>query len=152
MNVKRSVGWVLVVVAAVVALVIAVGDGSETYTNSERALRLAEQFACPKCDGQSVAQSEIPASVAIRNEIARRVDQGQTDGEITDFLLGTYPDISLKPESSGLQALIWIVPVVGFITAVAGLAIVFMRWRRVEVVSATDDDVVLVERFRSRQA
>ena len=72
----RAIGWVGAVTVVVVALSIATLSDRNQPNNSERSLDLAEQFACPSCEGQSVAQSESPPAKAIRAEIAKRIDQG----------------------------------------------------------------------------
>ena len=43
----------------------------------------------------------------------------------------------LVPRSSGFDALIWVLPAVGFVCGVAGLAVVFRRWKR-EAAATTD--------------
>jgi cytochrome c-type biogenesis protein CcmH len=148
----RSIGWVGVLTAVVVALSIAVLSQHHQANNSERSLDLAEQFACPVCEGQSVGQSDSSTAKAIRSEIATRVDQGETNEQITNFLLGAYPSISLKPQASGVVGLVWITPVVALITAVAGLIVVFRRWHNTEIDEATDADRLLVERARAKLA
>lgn len=150
---RRSIGWVLVATAIVVALSIAVLGKNDPPNNAERALSLAGQFACPVCEGQSVAESDSATAKAIRSEIDTRIDQGQTDEQITAFLIGTYSEsISLKPRASGVVGLIWITPVVALITAIAGLVVVFRRWHRADVAEATDADRALVERAREKYA
>lgn len=149
----RSIGWVMVATAVVVALSIAVLGDRDPPNNAERAFGLASQFACPVCDGQSVAESDAATAKAIRAEIDARIDQGQTNEQITSFLIGTYNEsISLKPRASGLVGLVWITPVIALVTAVAGLIVVFRRWHRADVAEATEADRLLVERARSKYA
>ncbi|TML10830.1 MAG: cytochrome c-type biogenesis protein CcmH [Actinobacteria bacterium] len=150
---RRSIGWVAALTAIVIALSIATLSHRRQPTNAERSLDLAEQFACPVCEGQSVAQSDSAAAKNIRAEIDKRIDQGQTNEQITAFLIGSFSEsISLKPRASGVVGLVWITPVVAFVTAVAGLIVVFRRWRLAEVAEATEADRVLVERARSKLA
>ena len=149
----RAIGWVGALTAIVVALSIATLSHHDEPSNAERSLDLAEQFACPVCEGQSVAQSDSAPAVAIRAEIAQRIDQGQTNAQITDYLIGRFNEsISLKPRATGVVGLVWITPVVAFITAVAGLIVVFRRWHLAEVAEASDADRVLVERARAKLA
>ena len=149
----RAIGWVGVLTVVVGALSIATLSHRDEPTNAERSLDLAEQFACPVCEGQSVAQSDSATAKTIRAEIDRRIDQGQTDAQITDFLIGSYNEsISLKPRATGVVGLVWITPVVAFVTAVAGLVVVFRRWHLAEVAEASDADRLLVERARAKLA
>ena len=149
----RSIGWVGALTVIVIALSIATLSHRDEPTNAERSLDLADQFACPVCGGQSVAQSDHPSAKSIRSEIDKRVDQGQTDEQITSFLIGSFNEsISLKPQASGVIGLVWITPVIALVTAVAGLIVVFRRWHTAEITEATDADRVLVERARSKLA
>lgn len=149
----RSIGWVGVLTVVVVALSIATLSHRDQPNNAERSLNLAEQFACLVCGGQSVAQSDSASAKTIRAEIDKRIDQGQTDKQITDFLIGTFSEtISLRPRASGVVGLVWITPVVAFVTAVAGLIVVFRRWHLAEVAEASDADRLLVEQARAKLA
>jgi cytochrome c-type biogenesis protein CcmH len=148
---RRSVLWVLLLAAAAGILVFAAVDRSSgPGDNAERASALAGQFACPVCEGQSIAQSDVPIAREIRREIRTRLDQGQTDDQIRQYLVGQYGEnIDLRPKATGVTGLVWIIPVVAVVCAVAGLAAVFRRWRREEQRSASDADRVLVERARA---
>jgi cytochrome c-type biogenesis protein CcmH len=149
----RAIGWVGALTVVVGALSIATLSHRDQPSNAERSLGLAEQFACPSCEGQSVAQSESAPAKAIRAEIAKRIDQGQTDAQITDYLIGSFNEsISLKPRATGVVGLVWITPVVALVTAVAGLIVVFRRWHLAEVAEASDADRRLVERARAKLA
>jgi cytochrome c-type biogenesis protein CcmH len=128
MALKLSYGVMAVVLA--VALVIGVRDRGSTDP-LDRAHALEQSIKCPTCRGQSVAESDAPASKAIRTEIARRIGAGQSDDTIRDYFAAQYgQDILLRPAASGWAGLVWIVPVVAGVLAAAGLAFAFWRWRR----------------------
>jgi cytochrome c-type biogenesis protein CcmH len=96
-------------------------------------LAVAETIKCPTCRSQSAADSDAPASQAIRAEILRRIDAGDSDDEIRDYFASRYGEqILLTPRSSGAVGLVWILPVVGLVAAAAGLTWAFLRWRRWE--------------------
>lgn len=151
---RRSVLWVLLFAAAASVLAFAALDTSSAPSdNAERASALAGQFACPVCQGQSIAESDVPIAREIRREIRTRLDQGQTDDQIRQYLVGQYGEnIDLRPKATGVTGLVWIIPVVGVVCAFAGLAAVFRRWRREEQRSASDADRALVERARAAVA
>ena len=97
----------------------------------DRAQALEQTIKCPTCRGQSVAESDAAASKAIRTEIARRIAEGQTDGQIRDYFAVQYgEDILLRPASSGWGGLVWMLPVAAIVLAGAGLGVAFWRWRR----------------------
>jgi cytochrome c-type biogenesis protein CcmH/NrfF len=78
-----------------------------------------------------VAESDAEASKGIRVDIARRIADGQSDSEIRSYFARVYGnDILLRPTSSGLAGLVWVLPVAGFVMAAAGIGFAFWRWRR----------------------
>lgn len=129
----------------VVALFIGGQDGGGPPTPAERAEAIAREIRCPTCEGLAVTESAAPASVAVYEEIRRRVDLGESNGEIRAFLVGRYTkDVLLKPEASGVGGLVWALPVVGLILALAGLVLAFRRWGSRSSEPVTDDDRELV--------
>ncbi|MEO7555126.1 MAG: cytochrome c-type biogenesis protein CcmH [Acidimicrobiales bacterium] len=120
----------------VLAVVVAVGLLLATRTTVrtdpiDRAHAVAETIKCPTCRGQSVAQSDAPASAAIRTEISRRIDAGESNDAIRDYFAAQYgEDILLRPAASGFAGLVWVVPVAVVAAGVIVLAFAFRRWRR----------------------
>ncbi|MDH4170410.1 MAG: cytochrome c-type biogenesis protein CcmH [Acidimicrobiia bacterium] len=147
---RRTLGWLAALVVGLGAFVYGATTDGPPSTNADRAYALANRYACPVCQGQSVAESDVPIARSIRAEIRKRVDQGQTDDEITAYLVGKFPGIDLNPSSTGFTGLVWILPVVVGAAALAGLVVVFRRWQQTPTQSATDDEVELVEKARRR--
>ena len=79
--------WLCLLAAASSALVISTQVDGPPRTNEDRVRSLSEDFACPTCDGQSVAESNAVVAEEIRRDIRRRVDDGQTDLQISDALV-----------------------------------------------------------------
>jgi cytochrome c-type biogenesis protein CcmH len=145
---RQAVAWAALVVVVVTAFAIGAAPGVGPRTDAERVTALSEEIACPVCQGESVAQSNAPAALNIRREIARSVDAGRTDDEIRAFLAGRYGEQQLlRPRGEGLSALVWIVPVVAVVLAAAGLVVVLRRWSRPDSAPPTDEDRQLVARF-----
>jgi cytochrome c-type biogenesis protein CcmH len=142
----RLLGWLAVAAVLVAALAIGVADDGGPRTPEERARNLAETVACPACDGQSVAESDAAASRGIRTLIAERIDQGASDDAIRDELVATWGEsILLTPDRSGVGGLVWVLPVVALVLALAGVGYVFWRWRGMAAVHASDADRELVD-------
>lgn len=137
---RRWLTWVALSAVLVGALVLGSG-GDGPRTAAERSADLASQLRCPTCQGQSVLDSNAPAAEAIRTEVRRRVDAGESDAEILAYIDGQFADsLILTPPRSGVGALVWILPVAGLVLAVAGLALAFRRWRGDPSPEVTDDD------------
>ena len=153
MKANRRVAWLVLVAAALSALVISTQVDGPPRTNEDRVRALSEDFACPTCDGQAVAESNAVVAQEIRLEIRRRVDAGDSDEEITAFLIGAFDEsIDLRPRASGIVGLVWALPVFAMVFGVAGLAAVFTKWRNAAVQEASSEDTELVERLRRARA
>ena len=146
MTVNRRLAWVLLGVVVIVVLVVAfVGDGAGRPSKARQVDSIARAVRCPTCRGQSVAESAAPAAQAIRTEIRRRVDDGESREQIEAYLEDRYgSDILLTPPRSGIGGLVWIIPVVAIAGAGAGLAVALQRWSRRSLAHATDDDRAMV--------
>ena len=56
---------------------------------------------------------------------------GQSDGEIRAYFAEKLgEDLILRPPSSGIAGLVWVLPVAGLVAAGAAIAFAFVRWRR----------------------
>ncbi len=148
---SRRLAWVGAVALAAGALLFGEIDDPPAKTNADRVYGLAEDFACPVCQGQSVAQSDVPVAREIRRQIGVWVSEGRTDAYIRDQLVGFYgEDIDYNPAASGVTSLVWILPVVAAAAAVAGLVIVFGGWRIQSDVELSAADAAIVRAERSR--
>ncbi|MGI9604601.1 MAG: cytochrome c-type biogenesis protein, partial [Acidimicrobiales bacterium] len=88
----RSIAWVGLVAVALSALIMSTQVEGPPRTNEDRVRSLSEDFACPTCDGQSVAESNAVVAEEIRREIRRLVDDGSTDEQITSTLIASYDE------------------------------------------------------------
>ena len=137
---RRWIPWLALALVLVAALLLGRGDDGPR-TPAERAVDLSSELRCPTCQGQSVRDSNAPAAEAIRTEIRRRVDAGESDEEILAYIDGQFADsLLLTPPRSGLGALVWALPVAGVVIAVSALALAFHRWRVDPGPDLSDDD------------
>jgi cytochrome c-type biogenesis protein CcmH len=125
MSIVRSFRlWALALVCVVaLALVVAPSGASERG----RIAHLETLVKCPSCDDLSVAQSNATSALAVRTDITKRVHDGQSDNRILTSLEATYgTSILLSPSTSGLGALLWLVP----LAALAALLVAGVRLSR----------------------
>jgi cytochrome c-type biogenesis protein CcmH len=143
---RRFLPWLLMAVLLAGAFAVATRTGSGPETPAERVERIASEVRCPTCRQLSAEESDAPAAQAVRVAIATRVARGETDAQIRAFLVDAYGrDILLKPGRSGVAGLVWALPVIAFVCAVAGLVVAFRRWRA-GAAAPTADDRALVAR------
>ena len=142
---SRRLSWMLLTVVLVGALAYGARGDSGPPTEEQRVRRITSVVRCPTCQGRSVAQSDAPAARSIDDEVRRRVQAGESDRQIKDYLVSRYgQDIILQPEAEGVGLLVWALPLLGGAAAIAGLVVV-LRGRRVRPgrkVSAADQALV----------
>ena len=128
---RKRAGWLALALVVVVALFVATND-RDARTDAERVDDIAASVACPACEGQSVRDSDAIASRNIKQDIERRVKAGESDGEIRDAIAAAFgKEVLLNPPAEGAASLVWVLPVVVLVVAVAGVAVAFRRWQRV---------------------
>jgi cytochrome c-type biogenesis protein CcmH/NrfF len=136
--------WLVLAFVAIGALIIGTRSSGPS-SPEEQTQAIARTIKCPECSGQSVASSGSASSKAIRTDIAARLKRGQSADEIRDYYAGRYGEaILLNPARSGAASLVWIIPVVAIVIAIAALAAAFVRWRSAGDAQATDEDRALV--------
>lgn len=146
----RRWSWVALVLVAAGALVVgATGDGGPR-TSAERVEHISSRLRCPTCQGLSVRDSDAPAARTLRTEITRRVSEGQTDSQIIDYVVSRYDEgVLLDPPKEGFSLLVWVLPAAAAVSALAGLAMAFRRWRPRGQGGPSDEDRELVARARA---
>lgn len=143
---RRWAPWLALAVVLAVALVAGTRSGGGPRTPAQRERHIASELRCPTCRSQSALESDATAARAVRAEIHRRVAAGETDAEIRRYFVSAFGrDILLRPEGTGVAGLVWILPVVALVCALAGLAVAFRRWRPSGGAAVSDDDRRLVE-------
>ncbi|MGZ4692293.1 MAG: cytochrome c-type biogenesis protein [Acidimicrobiales bacterium] len=139
--------WLAMALVLVVALAVGVSQSHEAPTNADRLNAIGKTIKCLQCSGESVADSNAAFSQEVRLDIAKRIQAGQTDDQIRTALADSYGErILLTPAATGVTSIVWILPVVVFVVALAGMVAAFRRWRLRSDVHATAADRELVGR------
>ena len=118
-------------------------------TQSDRIDAITKRIACPTCDGESVYVSRASAAESIRRQVARDVAAGtMSDDQIIGSIADTFKaQVLLVPRATGIDSLVWVLPIAVFVSAVAGLWSAFRRWKKSNYGEATEDDVALVQKL-----
>ena len=116
--------------AVVLVAALFVGTpGARTTHERRRVDAVAPQYQVPDVPRSVGRRVGRAASKAIRTEIARRMEAGESDDEIRAYFAQTlrrrHP---AAPPSRGCGGLVWVLPVVGLVAAIAGLGYAFWRW------------------------
>ena len=142
----RRVSWLVIAALVLVSLVRATVDDGAPRTAEEKVEAIARTLKCPVCRSQSVADSDSASARAIRLAIAEGVEQGESAGDIRAQIAASFgDDVQLIPPASGFAGLVWFLPVVVLIVALAAVSAAFARWRRTPAGHASDEDRALVD-------
>jgi cytochrome c-type biogenesis protein CcmH len=107
------------IAAATTAFFIATPQ--KTPSINERANKLYSEIRCPVCSGLNIAQSSSPIAKDLRTYIVNELKKGESDNQIISQLENSYgSSIIFSPPDTGLNALIWIIPLVLFVVSVIG--------------------------------
>ena len=88
----------------------------DTYEFSSQAEReryrtLVEQLRCPKCQNQNIADSDAPIAMDMRDEIFKKLEEGQSSEQIVEFLVDRYGDfVRYKPPVNKSTLILWYGP------------------------------------------
>ena len=94
-----------------------------------RAADIAAKLRCPVCSGQSVLESNSAIAQEMQVVIRERLEQGDGEREVLAYFRGAYGDwIILRPRATGLNLLVYILPVVALLGGGIWLFIVLRRW------------------------
>jgi cytochrome c-type biogenesis protein CcmH len=120
--------WVLVIAAAAALLVVG-SIGRPVNSTAARISHLDSVIRCPACEDLSIAESDAPSSVTLRNEVAAWVRAGWSDSRIEQAVVARYgPGGLLLPPASGVETTLYLVPLAFIGAAAAGLG--WFLWRR----------------------
>jgi len=141
--------WMLMGFIVVALLTVGTTRDSGPLTQSDRIDGITQRIACPTCDGESVYVSRATAAESIRNQVARDVAAGtMSDDQIIGSIADTFQGkILLVPRATGVDSLVWILPIAVLVCAVAGLFVAFRRWKRNNSGDATPEDIALVKKL-----
>ncbi len=96
----------------------------ETQTLDQRLIQIGDKLQCPICEGQSVAFSNSQLAAEMRRTITEKLEAGESEAQIMDYFVERYGiKILREPPRQGINAWLWITPVVVF-----GLATIWLAW------------------------
>jgi cytochrome c-type biogenesis protein CcmH len=94
----------------------------------KRTMALANQLRCLVCQNQTIADSNAPLAVDLKNQIREQLSKGASDSAIVDFMVARYGDFVLyRPPFRPATALLWLGPL---LLVLAGLLFLFQLLRR----------------------
>lgn len=152
---RRWRGWRwLPLLAVVVAGVVALGIGSHRTSHptlEQETTSIASAVRCPVCSGETAAESQTTDAQNIRRTIKQDLEAGRSRQQILAQLVAAYGVSELeRPPVRGFNLVLWLLPGVVVAAAVAGLVVVFRRWRTARARAVSEADRRLVGEAMAR--
>ncbi|ECI5662791.1 cytochrome c-type biogenesis protein CcmH, partial [Salmonella enterica] len=90
--------------------------------------QLTEQLRCPKCQNNSIADSNAMIATDMRRKVYDLMQEGKSRQEIIDYMVARYGNfVTYDPPLTPLTVLLWVLPLAAI---VAGGWIIVARTRR----------------------
>ncbi|WP_394145354.1 cytochrome c-type biogenesis protein CcmH [Vibrio atypicus] len=88
-------------------------------SHQKRAIELAKSLRCPQCQNQNLVESNSPIAKDLRLIVFEKINAGQDEQQVIDFMTARYGEFVLyKPSFRLTNALLWLSPIlllIGFI-------------------------------------
>jgi len=95
-----------------------------------KVMRIAEELRCLVCQNETIAASHADLAVDLRKQIRLKLQQGQSQEQILDFMVQRYGDFVLyRPPVKSSTWLLWGGPFVLLGAALIGLGLSIRRRR-----------------------
>lgn len=108
---------------------VAAGQTLSDSALEARTAAVAAKLRCPVCQGESIQDSPSSLAREMRSVVKERVRAGETPEQIEAYFVGRYGEwILLEPTTTGLNLLLYILPVVLVVGGVALVVVLVRRW------------------------
>jgi len=128
----------------------------ETYEFSDADLerryhRLSDELRCPKCQNQTISDSNAPIAKDLRFLLHEQLESGASDDEILSFMVARYGEfVRYRPGLDSNTALLWYGPLL--LTLVTLFALALHLRSRKSVVAPVEPTEEEREALRARLA
>jgi cytochrome c-type biogenesis protein CcmH len=93
---------------ALLLLLLAANCWAQDPALERRAMALERELRCLVCQNQTLAESNAPLAMDLRNQIREQLAAGKSEREITDYLVARYGDFVLyRPPLKGTTLFLW---------------------------------------------
>ena len=89
---------------------------------------LTAQLRCPKCQNNSIADSNSMIAADMRKKVWQLMEQGQSNQQITDYMVARYGNfVTYEPPVTPATIILWLLPAC---FVVGGALVIFRLSRR----------------------
>src|SRR5436305_11815885 len=124
----RSLLLMIALIASIPAWAVQPDEVLSDTTLEARARALSKELRCMVCQNQSIDDSDAPLARDLRVLVRERLQAGDSDRQVIDFLVARYGEfVLLRPRLSAHTALLWLAP---FSLVLLGAWALVSLWRR----------------------
>ena len=107
---------------------LSLSQGKKDQRLEERVTSLSNELRCLVCQNQTLADSNAPLAIDLRNTIREQLAGGASEKEVVDFMTARYGDFVLyRPPLKASTALLWAGP---FLFLLVGAFLLYRRVRK----------------------
>ena len=97
-----------------------------------RTMEIASLLRCPVCQGMSVADSPSTVALDMKAQVRELLARGYSEEQILSYFERSYGEfVLLKPKFRGVNALVWVLPLLALLI---GVVLVSLKLRKLELV------------------
>ncbi|MCG8393038.1 MAG: cytochrome c-type biogenesis protein CcmH [Pseudomonadales bacterium] len=109
----------------------------DNLRQEERFRVLTEELRCPKCQNQSIADSDAGIAQDMRTRVHTMILEGKSDAEIVDYFVSRYGDfVSYRPPVTAETSILWLGPL---LLLLVGAVVIVLLLRRASGKVGDDD-------------
>jgi cytochrome c-type biogenesis protein CcmH len=121
---------VLTLVALPLAIAVEPDEILSDAALEARARTLSKELRCMVCQNQSIDDSDAPLARDLRILVRERLQAGESDQQVIDFLVARYGEfVLLRPRFSWHTALLWLGPAAILLIGACGVLVLMRRYR-----------------------
>ncbi len=99
---------------------------------------LSEELRCPKCQNQSIADSDAGIAQDMRTRVHTMILEGKSDEDIVDYFVSRYGDfVSYRPPVNAGTSILWLGPI---LLLLGGGVVIVMLLRNASRKAAAEDE------------
>jgi len=117
-----------------------------------KVMAIAAELRCLVCQNETIAASHADLAVDLRKQIRQKLQQGQTQAQILDFMVQRYGDFVLyRPPVKSSTWLLWGGPFLLLAVALAALVLNIRRRRTLAAAPLKADEAERVRRLLAEE-
>lgn len=107
---------------------------------------ISNELRCLVCQNQTIADSNAPLAVDLKNQVRDMVESGQSQSDIIDYMVTRYGDfVRYRPPMNASTMLLWVGP---FLLLLIGVVVLVVNLRKRTIVVKNDGDLSVEENER----